>query len=284
MSDELKDKNNPKPASSETDSAKQRQPETPPPIVTPPPATPTIESKSPKKEEGHNRPKNFLEKLWEFRKPKRINDFAKKWKHAIEFAGLAGLLFYCAINAGELWVFNSERQDMDAEFHSGQTNAVAQYDIAHKQLDQNKLANQIDERAWVFVTIPDNAFSTGTNSGTVATIIKNVGKTAALINTFYSGLTVNPATIPTNDPPGTAYNFMIIPQTEKTINMVIPIGYEAAIYNNSSVYCFGTVYYSDIFNNRHWCQFCFSFHNNGLTMTPENFHSACDDLNQIQTH
>jgi hypothetical protein len=100
-------------------------------------------------------------------------------------------------------------------------------------------------------------------------------------------LTTLSATLLTNihphDPEGFKLQMMLIPQQDKR-GMVANISpaTELRIIQNATVYAFGTVYYSDIHGVRHWSQFCYSFADTGLTMTPANFHNSCDDLEQTQ--
>src|ERR1019366_6621494 len=74
---------------------------------------------------------------------------------------------------------------METELRASQTSASVQYDIAIKQLDEIRQANQLDQRAWVAVTEIKFDFSSQQSGqdpfGVVFTeIFKNTGKTPAV--------------------------------------------------------------------------------------------------------
>ena len=204
--------------------------------------------------------------------------FFERWKYEIEFAGLLGLIFYCFVNWKELRVFDSERQTMEKEFLVGQTNSADQLKALQGQLDETKQARIQDERAWVYVTIPRDAWAVSTNDSTVNLIMKNVGKTPALITSEVGFLTENTNVIKLRDPIGKSDSLVVIPNSEAKLIIAIPVNVDLRILQNAKVYVFGTVNYSDISGNSHWTQFCFFFSQNGVLMQTESFHNSCDDL------
>jgi hypothetical protein len=206
----------------------------------------------------------------------------------VEILEISLIAIYAFVTVLEWGTFDSERKTMEKEFQTSITNAAAQYDIGRTQIEQNRLANQMDERAWVFVKLADNALNVSTNFGTFIVTMKNVGKTPALITSVFGNMAEAITDIPAHDPVGTKLNMMIIPENEGVTKnegvtqITFPPTIESRILQNSKVYVFGTIYYSDIYGTRHWCQYCFSLSDHGNTMTQEISHNSCDDLEQAQ--
>jgi hypothetical protein len=204
----------------------------------------------------------------------------------VEFAGIIGALIFICVQWSDI---NTTSQDVgqainlisnQVVFAQSQSKTLqTQANTMQGQLDEMKL----DERAWVFVTIPNNAFNPSTNNGVITLTEKNGGKTPALITSEYGNGTENPSEIQFHDPIGTKDSLVLIPNGEATLTITIPLNVEARMLVGNRVYFYGTIYYSDISGNKHWSQFCFSFQNNGIIMHTENFHNSCDDLeaNQI---
>jgi hypothetical protein len=152
----------------------------------------------------------------------------------------------------------------------------------YEQWKVMKQTRIMDERAWVFVSFPNNALNISITNSFVEVIIKNIGKTPAFITSDYANVTNN--IFQSHDPIGNKAGFMITPNQECSLIIPITPYGVAGILSNAKVYVFGTVYYSDIFTSNHWSQFCFSFANNGVTMKTENAHSSCDDIETEQNN
>lgn len=206
---------------------------------------------------------------------KYIKEEIKYWfEVAAIIGGLAGLYL--------IWLqYNDMTRATDASVKQSKA-LIAQSEIMQRQLDEMKQARIQDERAWVFVTVPNNALSFSVTNGVLNAIMKNVGKTPALLTSEYGCFTENPAEIQRHDPIGNKDSLMIIPNQEATLKVTIPLNAEARILNNVRFYIYGTVYYSDISGNNHWSQFCFSITDKGAWMVAQNFHGSCDDLESDQ--
>ncbi|HXI73830.1 MAG TPA: hypothetical protein VNN22_26100 [Verrucomicrobiae bacterium] len=176
------------------------------------------------------------------------------------------------------WVIYAQFQEMQRTTSA----ANGQLRTMEGQLDEMKQARIQDERAWIFVTIPNNALNLSVTNGSVNLIMKNIGKTPALITSEYGGITEDASAIQPHDPKGINDSLMLIPNCEGSLKVIIPLNVEARIVTGTRVYVFGTVFYSDISGDSHWSQFCFSFTENGGLMLTGNFHASCDDLETKQ--
>jgi hypothetical protein len=278
MSDELESKNNPKNIGGDPKDAKQGEQQIPPKFIAGAPLTPKESAANPKNEEKKNRSNGFC---------KNLNDFAKKWKFAIELAGLIGLVVYCALNAGELWVFNSERVTMENEYNSTQTlnrqqlkAAQDQVDMMRGQLKESQSARFFDERAWIFpskVSVENSDLGNGVVFFKVA--FKNSGKTPAThVVTFIAPINAKEVYFKTDPIPQPADSDVTI--TPEGIGSVdsSPLGpsFIQLVTNGVPNCIFGTIKYDDVFGIHHWTQFCYLL-GKDLSFTATKTHNGCDD-------
>jgi hypothetical protein len=204
--------------------------------------------------------------------------FCEKWHHEIEFVAVLAAVIYAVFTWMEWKTFDSERMTMEQEFRTGQTNALQQLRVFQDQLEEMKQARMEDERAWVFVTIPNNALDVSSTNAVITIMDKNVGKTPAVIMSTFGSMAIDSKRIPLHDPPGSSTSLMLVPNQEAKVMINLPEVVKQGILLNIKIFIYGTVCYRDINQKTHWTQFCFSFSQNGAYMQPENFHNACDDL------
>jgi len=220
------------------------------------------------------------------------NHRREKRRFIVELIEVGLILVYATVTIFEWRTFDMERQTMEQEFKSAQardliqkTNADRQLVALQGQLNEMKKAREQDQRAWVFVTIPNDALGAfGTNDITVNLTEKNIGKTPALVTHIYGAPALDPKNIPPHDPFGTKSSLMLIPNQEGNVVITLPNIIGVGIFQNIKIYIFGTVFYRDITGVEHWSQFCFQFDRNGALMVPQNFHNSCDDLEGNQTN
>ena len=210
------------------------------------------------------------------------NNRREKRRFIVEIVEIVLIAVYATVTVFEWRTFDSERKTMEQEFKSSQTNSVQQLSALQRQLEEMKQSRIQEERAWVFVNIPDNALTFSAPSVIVKAIMKNVGKTPALITSEYGNFTENPGDIQRHDPIGSKDSLMLIPNKEAMLKLTMSANIAARILNNVTIYAYGTVYYSDISGNSHWSQFCIALSEKGTIMTSQNFHGSCDDLETAQ--
>lgn len=202
----------------------------------------------------------------------------EKRRFKVELFEIFLISVYAFFTILEWNTFSTESRTMADELRSSQSNAIAEIKISQNQLNQTTLANQIDERGWLFVTIPNDALSFSGSNAVITMSDKNTGKTPVLVTDTYGWLAVDPKTIPPHDPMGTKNALMLIPNQEGKVVVTLPDIVAQGIVLNMKIYIYGTVRYRDIFQKNHWSQFCFCFDQNGRIMNPQNFHNSCDDL------
>lgn len=194
-------------------------------------------------------------------KTKEKKGFFEKWKYEIEFAGLLGLIFYCFVNWREWKTFDSERIAME--------NSQVQ-----------------DQRAWV---VPyDFQIIRSAGGRFVNILIKNTGKTPAINVSSILGGTPSLDQIPKLDEfPNPRVNCgLIAPDgTDHISSAIVPQNVFDSIGNGRVFYIYGTIWYNDIFGNRHWSQFCDAMVKIGdqVQFDSAAIHNSCDDAEISQT-
>jgi hypothetical protein len=125
----------------------------------------------------------------------------------------------------------------------------------------------------VFVEGRDNMLTTESTNFVFHAKMVNSGKTIAIVTGNICGACNNTNEIPKYDPIASGQSEVLIPNAMSP-EFVIPI---PRWLFAKEVYFFGTVYYDDIFGDRHWTQFCYCFSDAGKTVALTPFHNACDD-------
>ena len=219
-------------------------------------------------------------------------NWCEKWTLWLEVAGVLGLAFYCWVNWREWRTFDSERQTMEREFLANQSSALANYDVAIRQLksmqeqsdamqmqlDEMRQTRFTDERAWVIPSVGDNVLiNTATNVFIFQTQIKNEGKTPAIIIGTFVGQTGNINSIPQNDPDVTPTSGILSPSESLTLkSSQIPTQAVIGIANKIPWYIYGSVLYEDVFGHRHLTRFCVAL--SGNETIPVGLHNSFTDI------
>jgi len=142
-----------------------------------------------------------------------------------------------------------------------------------------------DERAWVsFIQFkPTVDESNGTSVDWFFTAnLKNTGKTPAIRVQAVCKWTQDSNQIKIYDsiPYPPINSGLMAPDTiANSSTDKIPMSVINAANNSIPFYCYGTVWYDDIFGNHHWSQFCQKFYGtpaNWSSSVPA-FHNSCDD-------
>jgi hypothetical protein len=185
---------------------KPENPPNPPPIIPP----------------AEQRPENQCDSDEKWDNLTRWGKFERMAK-VVEFAGIIGaLIFICvqwsdinatsqdvgqAINLISNQVVSAQSQSKtlqdQASIMQGQSQILTgEWQAMQGQLEEMKRTRTLDERAWVFVTTPDNALTFSVTNAVLNARMKNVGKTPALITSQYGFFTENSADIKPHDPIG----------------------------------------------------------------------------------
>jgi hypothetical protein len=178
-----------------------------------------------------------------------------------EVIGIIGLAAYCWINWKEWKTFDSERQTIEIEFKTGQTNSIMQLLAMQRQLDEMKNARMLDERAWIdpylITRWSDNGYS---SSWYDILRFKNIGKTPAFRVFAAIGITNSYGGVPifkTNFPPNLS-TLTLFPNEESRVQSEQMPTSELAQYLDGTkpAYVYGIVIYDDVSGIHHWVRFC----------------------------
>ena len=147
-------------------------------------------------------------------------------------------------------------------------------------------------RAYIAVDIPDHALSPPINQPTLHLNIRNTGQTPALRVEHVTGIDIRPYPLPRDNDfsigpvttlpePVTVFpgNLAVFGISEIPKRPFTPAqSTEVQIGNTKRLYIWGTVNYSDVFENSHYTNFCFSIDGIAQLATPYHF-EACDQHN-----
>jgi hypothetical protein len=200
----------------------------------------------------------------------------------VELFGLIGLGVYCVLNYMEWSVFDSERQTMEHEFTSSQTNS-------QMQLEEMQRTRALDERAWVTPTQSAVVISPIGDSGSMSVQVqyKNTGKTPAIKAVCILGSSPNFGDIGKNEGyPTNSFNFAMISPEEIDHTALDSINKQTVEYikGGNPYYVFGIIWYDDIFRKRHWTTFSYVVGTNLVVSFPTAIHNSCDDVETNQTN
>lgn len=152
--------------------------------------------------------------------------------------------------------------------------------IIRGQLDEMKHTREMDERAWVFVSLKDNSLEVDTNSGGVLVfnaILKNPGKTPAFITGTWSQSDISTNAMKRIDPKVDGLNIMLAPSDSCTFQVPISAVTTLKLLKGEKAYLWGTCFYKDVSENEHWTQFSFYLDKAGSQTFRTTFHNSCDD-------
>lgn len=217
------------------------------------------------------------------------NHRREKRRFTVEQIEIALVAVYAFVTILEWKTFERERQTMEDEFKSSQTNNAVTLDVATNelgalrgQLDAMKETTELDERAWIYPQLMNDALVLDGTNLTFYVLIKNAGKTPALLTGGIVRAAVDFRNIARFDQETGGAEDVLLPDESLKMPLSLPPG--IVIYNGfNPVYVYGTVWYQDIFHNRHWTQYCYLLSQNGrITSQVLNTHGLTDDIETNQ--
>jgi hypothetical protein len=209
------------------------------------------------------------------------NHTREQRRFVIEKVEIFLIAVYCVATLYECQVFHAESHTMEQEFQASKLSNSNQLIALQAQADEMRQNTEVGERAWVYAELQnDDMVLEGTNYVFYVTV-KNTGKTAALCtgSCLRAALDVNQ--IPRFDQEVTGGEACLAPDETFKLPQTVPsilVSYTGL----NPVYLYGTVFYKDIFGNKHWTQFCYSITHGGVNSALLYCHSLTDDIEKVE--
>jgi hypothetical protein len=246
-----------------------------------------IKTDSPKAQSTPENPPNPPSITSTERRPEKEKKSKEAWKDltiwekfervfkVVEATGLIAGFIVLIVVCKQLKAMQTQTTVMEGQFQA-MTN---QDNILTEQLDEMQKTRIQDERAWVYIEVPDNSLVQEGSNFVFNVTIKNTGKTPALITGGIMKAAIDISKIPQRDTETSGMGFVLVPNN--TIRMPMPVPPLVIAYTGiNPVYIYGTIWYKDISGDKHWTQFCYSITASGESTSQIPSHSLTDDMAQ----